>query len=414
MLQVIARLEQTLAAAAAEARGAPLLEAEAKTLRQGPLAARAWSCWAGAAATPSLPFLAATHAHPPLLRVRPRREENAFLCRLRHKEEIELLQQQAAGLQAQLAAREKERAAREAALLEQAQRQDLERARREAALLERLAARGRERQEREQRLQAAGEQLQAAGQRAHEAAAAREQQLRAQLAEREAELRAGYSDRERELHAQLAAQEGALKDRLARAERDKVEALMRGDQAAAAAAAAHNELLETTKRFAHEVAQLKARLADKDAQLIAHGLPLGGAALLEAPAGRLLVLPAAGAAGGWGGRLQPLPATAAAAVAWEGARRGGSADPRMEGTRGAPLTPLALPRVSSSADGARDGGGSAGLLPLGGDPPGWGRRASMTAADAVRRRSLTSVPEDVAPGAVPQRDSRGWSPGSLI
>jgi hypothetical protein len=68
----------------------------------------------------------------------------------------------------------------------------------------------------------------------------------------------------------------------------------------------------------------------------------------------------------------------------------------MEGTHGAPR---ALPQVSSSADSVRDGGSSAGQLPLGDEPPGWGRRVSMTAADAVRRRSLTSAPEDAAPGA---------------
>ncbi len=393
---MIARLEQALAAAATKARDAPLLAAEAKTLRCGPPARpprepsphlpQAADGAGLPAAAPAIAGRRPRTAPPPARRAAHGREENAFLLRLRHKEEIEALQQQVADLQAQLAAREQERGAREGALLERAQQRDAERA------------------ERERALQAAGGQLAAAARRAHEAAAARERALREQLAAREAELRAGYSGAERDLRARLAAQEGALQDRLGGAERERLEALMRGDRAAAAAATAHNELLATTKRYAREVAQLKARLADKDAQLVAAGLPLGAAALLEA---------AGGGGGAGGGRLQPLQQQPAA---WEGGRRGGSAGPRMEGTRAAPLTPLALPRVSTSADGGGGGGGGgAGLLPLGGElRQGGGRRASMTAADAVRRRSLTSVPEDAAPGALPQRDSRGWSPGSLI
>jgi hypothetical protein len=264
----------------------------------------------------------------------------------------------------------------------QAAARDQERVRREAALVGQLAAGGLERRGLEQALQREGRQRQ-------------------QVA----------SQRERGLQEQLAGSELALREGLGWAERERTEAQMRGDQAAAAAAAARAELLETTRRFARELAQLKAQLVDKDAQLVAAGLPLGDAGLLGAAASCRLLVPAAG-----GGRLQPLPA---AAAAWEGgaAGRGGSAGPRMDGARAAALAPLALaPRVSSSADGPR---GQAQVVLLGGGPApaqqqGGQRRASAAAAEAVRRRSLTNVPEDAAPAAVPQRDSRGWSPGSLI
>ncbi|GMH43473.1 hypothetical protein BSKO_11395 [Bryopsis sp. KO-2023] len=51
-------------------------------------------------------------------------------------------------------------------------------------------------------------------------------------------------------------------------EQERLEAMMRWEKAEATAIAAQNELLETTKRYAREAAQLKARLAEKDAQLM--------------------------------------------------------------------------------------------------------------------------------------------------
>eukprot|EP00775_Hariotina_reticulata_P003143 gene3143-3420_t len=51
-------------------------------------------------------------------------------------------------------------------------------------------------------------------------------------------------------------------------ESDRLAAVMRVEKAEAAAIAAQNELLDVTKRYAREIAQLKTKLAEKDAQLL--------------------------------------------------------------------------------------------------------------------------------------------------
>jgi hypothetical protein len=334
--------------------------------------------------------------------------------------------------------REEQRREREALLLEQAAARDKERGARESSLQQQLAQRDRERREREQQL----------------ANAALRQQQEALL-------------REQELRVELSAREAVLREQMVRLEREKVSALMQSDQAAAAAAAAHNELLDVTKRFAHEVAHLKAQLLDRGALLTVTGVEVrgmnGGAGLLDGSGGRLFMpVPVPGAAGA-AGKLQPLPDkgdSRGAGSSWAAeAKRGGSAGARMEGTKAAPLVPLqgAALRATISADGPRGANGqavamaSASLQPAGSsaaysDYSGTGSAASggggsvrrsngsanaaliygstfsgsraAEAANVVRRRSYTQFPEpqgSVPPGQVPNDgDSRGWSPGSKI
>ena len=56
--------------------------------------------------------------------------------------------------------------------------------------------------------------------------------------------------------------------KLVQAEKMQLAMTMRAEKAEVRAMAARNELIEATKRFAHEISTLKARLAEKDAQLL--------------------------------------------------------------------------------------------------------------------------------------------------
>ena len=56
--------------------------------------------------------------------------------------------------------------------------------------------------------------------------------------------------------------------KLVESEKTKLAMTMRAEKAEVRAMAARNELIEATKRFAHEISTLKARLAEKDAQLL--------------------------------------------------------------------------------------------------------------------------------------------------
>ena len=56
--------------------------------------------------------------------------------------------------------------------------------------------------------------------------------------------------------------------KLFHAEKMQLALTMRSEKAEVRAIAARNELIEASKRFAHEIALLKSRLAEKDAQLI--------------------------------------------------------------------------------------------------------------------------------------------------
>uniref|UniRef100_A0A383WD17 C2 domain-containing protein n=1 Tax=Tetradesmus obliquus TaxID=3088 RepID=A0A383WD17_TETOB len=315
------------------------------------------------------------------------------------------------------------------------------------------------------------------------AAAAEQQAAAAALAERD--------------HAALA-NAAEFEARLSSKESERLAAAMRAERAEAAATAAQNELLDVTKRYAREIAQLKTKLAEKDAQLLggfgslanlclselgpgsslqlnpagfqnpaaaglgfgqyAAGAPLeglwgfnnlgynqglqlqqglggglsngfdataGGAAAAAAAGGAAFGVPrvpnagtaaAAAAAAGRAGspKLQPLPSSAAAAAsspaaaATTAAARAGSPQQQSNaqiapylmraGTAeralglskpGSPLAPLALPRVSTSAEGQRSGSWNLNMQNNGSSSPGGAASPAAAAAAASPGRLLS-------------------------
>merc|ERR1712224_1013443 len=67
---------------------------------------------------------------------------------------------------------------------------------------------------------------------------------------------------------------------------------MRAEKAEVRAMAARNELIEASKRFAHEISTLKARLAEKDAQLLGGFGPLANNFSTTTNASRFVPTPA--------------------------------------------------------------------------------------------------------------------------
>ncbi|WIA17494.1 hypothetical protein OEZ85_014332 [Tetradesmus obliquus] len=111
------------------------------------------------------------------------------------------------------------------------------------------------------------------------AAAAEQQAAAAALAERD--------------HAALA-NAAEFEARLSSKESERLAAAMRAERAEAAATAAQNELLDVTKRYAREIAQLKTKLAEKDAQLLGGFGSLANLCLSELGPGSSLQLNPAG------------------------------------------------------------------------------------------------------------------------
>ena len=79
--------------------------------------------------------------------------------------------------------------------------------------------------------------------------------------------------------------------KLVQAEKMQLAMTMRAEKAEVRAMAARNELIDATKRFAHEISTLKARLAEKDAQLLGGVGPLANNYSTTTNASRSLATP---------------------------------------------------------------------------------------------------------------------------
>ncbi|KAG2496621.1 hypothetical protein HYH03_005442 [Edaphochlamys debaryana] len=143
------------------------------------------------------------------------------------------------------------------------------------------------REEAEAALQAAREQAAAEVEAAKEAQQESEERHAAaakwaedRIKELEEDLKTAYEQVEAAQHAndeaEVPEQVQRLEGDVAALTGEKTAALLRAEYAEGAAEAAQAELIDTTKRFAREIAELKARLAEKDAQL------MGGFGDLEA------------------------------------------------------------------------------------------------------------------------------------
>eukprot|EP00854_Cymbomonas_tetramitiformis_P001281 gene1281-1866_t len=224
-----------------------------------------------------------------------KQEEAQAAAQAVHQEEMEAAKQELQAVQEELqagneataasmeenrAAQQEEVQAKEEELQAELQAKQEELQAKEEELQAELQAKQEELQAKEEELQATQEEMQASKEET-EMAAAEDLQAKEKQAEdgqrAEGEVLAELEEARREA---LVAQE-----QVAQLEEDKMKLVLRSEKAEARAVASTNEMQEVAKRTAREIAGLKTRIAEKDAQLMggfgsarrAHGAELGRA-----------------------------------------------------------------------------------------------------------------------------------------